>query len=324
MPVFNKVEASSRFIRSIFFAMAFLGMTVSDGNTQAVPEASDSTQLQNYTATQDSTLYLPLARTPEEYGMFVPLFIYPQWWLDNPNQLADEYAWDDVAALRQVTKKVQVILSPTGSDGSVQPINEDYTRGIADLEAAGVRMSGYNDTNYGTRPIAEILTDANRYFDEYPDSVVCCMLDQVFANDTDPAQLDEMFAHYQNVVTQLKNVAAQKSKKLEVIFNPGQRIDQRFYTLADKTIIFEGTFTDWMQYQPDDYILLNPIKAIVLVHTTPTEAEMQQAINRAESFKIQQIYVGSGMKAVGPEPQDPWTELPAYLQAEAAYIQGLN
>lgn len=318
MPIFN-IEVPKwikRISETTVLSVALILTLRSEAQAQISPQVIIDELAKS---TQENNLYLPLILNipDEEYGILAPLFIYPEWWKDS-------YVWPQFAALTQKLERVNVILSPTGPDGRVQPLNEDYQRGIDDLEAANVGMHWYVDTGYTTVPTETVVSNAIVYLEQYPDSGVCCMLDQVFANDTNPEELLEKFEYYKDLVTKLRQAAKDRGKEIEIIFNPGQRINEMFYTLADKVIIFEGTFADWMKYQPDDYILNNPSKAVVLVHTTPTEAEMQQAVERAASFGINQMYVGSGIKVVGPEPQDPWTTVPPYLVKEAEVIESLN
>ncbi|MFE2557591.1 spherulation-specific family 4 protein [Streptomyces sp. NPDC059352] len=126
-----------------------------------------------------------------------------------------------------------VVLNPASGAGEAP--DPAFAEVSARLRAAGVRVLGYVDTDYGRRPQAEVVTDLLRHRDWY--AADGAFLDQV---STAPGAL----AHYRRIA-----VAARAAGAATLVLNHGAHPDPGYEELADLLVTFEGP---WDTYRTLD------------------------------------------------------------------------
>jgi len=197
--------------------------------------------------------------------------------------------WRGVAALPPGSV---LVLDP--ADGPGRTVDPRYTEAVERTRSqTDARVYGYVDTDYGLRPVTEVLDDARLFQQWYG-------IDGVFLDRVLP--MAEQLDYYATVAGALRQAA------LEVALNPGQPVmESPYLALADHIVVFEGTY---------DHYLATPFppsprgEAVAtswhLVYGVATESAMREVVALAR-------YRGAGLVFVtdGSMP-NPWDRLPAY------------
>ncbi|WP_228982910.1 spherulation-specific family 4 protein [Streptomyces sp. DH12] len=153
--------------------------------------------------------------------LLVPYYEHPA---DRPAE------WDALVAAAPLL--YGVVLNPANGAGAApDPAFADVA---ARLRAAGVRVLGYADTDYGRRPHADVVRDLLSHRDWY--GADGAFLDQTAA---DPALLP----HYRRL-----SVAARAAGATTLVLNHGTPPDPAYADLADLLVTFEGP---WETYRAD-------------------------------------------------------------------------
>jgi Spherulation-specific family 4 len=233
--------------------------------------------------------------------ILLPLYNYPNWY-DAPN-----YVWDDVASAGSKVS-ITAVINPNNGPGIGGP-NADYTRGINDLAAGGVRMVGYVFTNYGARLISDIKADIDNYATNFTN------ISGIFFDEasTDLTKL----AYYKEI----HDYALTKSQFNQVFTNPGVQIPESFLktptVTAETSVIFENQ-TGWNTYATDSYVAgLNPNKTAAIIYNVPTFAQAKSAIDLTVQRNIGYVYVTNDIL---PNPYD---SIPSYWLEEVNYIASI-
>ncbi|MFD6420021.1 spherulation-specific family 4 protein [Streptomyces sp. NPDC060194] len=117
------------------------------------------------------------------------------------------------------------------ADGPGPAPDPPYVAAAAALRAAGVRLLGYVDTDYGRRPHRQVAADLDRYADWY--ATDGCFFDQA-ASDASGLR------HYRRLAR-----AARARGCRTVVLNPGVHPAPGYAAVADLLVTFEG---DWPTY----------------------------------------------------------------------------
>ncbi|MFC7304355.1 spherulation-specific family 4 protein [Streptomyces monticola] len=117
------------------------------------------------------------------------------------------------------------------ADGPGAAVEPSFAAAARSLRAAGVRLLGYVDTDYGRRPRRHITADLDRYRDWY--ATDGCFLDQAAAGTS-------ALRHYRRIVRTARTRGADT-----VVLNPGVHPAPGYAAFADLLVTFEG---DWRTY----------------------------------------------------------------------------
>jgi hypothetical protein len=235
--------------------------------------------------------------------MLCPLYHYPYW--KDP----DAYTWDDIAAAGSDIP-ITVIINPENGPGGANSPNYDFKKGLKDLTKGGVEIIGYVPTEYGTRNIKYVKSDIKKYNDDFTDgdnySVTGIFLDQV-KNTTDRNTL----AYYRELWHYVKNSSDTPNLDL-LVLNPGINTPEVFLDYADVIIVFEGKFSEWINYAPDSYMVnYAPNRFSYLVHSTMGgRGEMENAIDLGAKRNILYGFVTDDLLP------NPWDNLPSFWDEE--------
>jgi hypothetical protein len=215
---------------------------------------------------------------------FLPLRAHP---------LARPHVWDIVQAHGSAfTVAVDVQRGPgNGRDPS-------YTAALNRLANANVRLLGYVDIVYGTRPLAALVADIDRWAG-YPVSGI--YLDRAPAS---PFAIGPVAVAIQ---------AAQRAELPDVILNPGVPPDPIYRELEVPMCVFDGTWLEYRHWRGDG---ARPGDGH-LVHDVP-------AWDLDQAAKLQ-VDRGAGFGVVTDLGQpEPFADLPAWcgLDVDVAGISG--
>jgi hypothetical protein len=214
-------------------------------------------------------------------SLLIPLYVHPA---------EDPGSWHRLITAADRTYGV-VINPANGPGGSPDPA---FVSAAGALRAAGARLLGYVDTDYGTRPAAEVAEDAVRHREWY--GADGCFLDRVSSAATElPA--------YRALVRGLR-----RRGSAPVVLNPGVHPAPGYARLADLVVTFEGSWSVYVTAfsRPDWTLRLPPERFCHLVYGVP-EALAPLAVRTARE---------RGAAVSGPVtggPPNPWAALTPVL-----------
>ncbi|MFH9659511.1 spherulation-specific family 4 protein [Streptomyces sp. NPDC017248] len=210
-------------------------------------------------------------------SLLVPLYVHPA---DDPA------AWHRLIA--SADRTWAVILNPASGPGAAP--DPAFLAAARALRAAGARLLGYVDTDYGVRDPARITEEARRHRDWY--GADGCFLDRVTAGpDGVPA--------CRRLVRDLR-----RSGTGTVVLNPGVHPAPGYVRLADLTVTFEGHWSTYVSAftRPAWTVRQPPGRLCHLVYGVP-EVLVPLAVRTAHE---------RGAAVCGPvtgEPPNPWAVL---------------
>ncbi|MEV5518670.1 spherulation-specific family 4 protein [Streptomyces flaveolus] len=214
-------------------------------------------------------------------SLLIPLYVHPA---------EDPGAWHRL--ITSADRTYGVVLNPANGPGEAP--DPAFTAAAGALRAAGARLLGYVDTDYGTRPAADVVEDARRHREWY--AADGCFLDRV------SAARGELSAH-KALVRVLRRQGATC-----VVLNPGVHPAPGYARLADLVVTFEGHWSTYVSaFSRPDWTRRHPPERFChLVYGVP-EALAPLAVRTARE---------RGAAVSGPvtgEPPNPWARLTPVL-----------
>ncbi|MCH0564187.1 spherulation-specific family 4 protein [Streptomyces sp. MUM 2J] len=218
-------------------------------------------------------------------SLLIPLYVHPT---------EDPAAWQRL--IGGASRTYAVVMNPANGPGSAP--DPAFAAAAEALHAAGARLIGYVDTDYGTRDPAEVTAEVRRHQQWY--AADGCFLDRVTAGP-------DGLSACRRLVRSVRRLGAST-----VVLNPGVHPAAGYARLADLTVTFEGhwstyvaTFSrpSWAMRQPPD-------RMCHLVYGVP-EQLVPLAVRTAHE---------RGAAVCGPvtgELPNPWSRLtPALSEAD--------
>lgn len=213
--------------------------------------------------------------------LLVPAYVHP---------LVDPDAWNRIIALAPRVRAV-IVNVHNGPGDEPDPAYPDLLRR---LDAAGVRTVGYVDTDYGRRPAAQVVADVNTWLSRY--GVRGAFLDQVTSG------LDHL-DHYAELTVATRSRGADY-----VVLNPGTEPHPGYTDLANITVTFEGSWSDYGRLQEPGWTReLPPGRFAHLIHGVPDAGAVRAAVRLAARRHVRTVYVTTGTGA------NPWDTVPGSL-----------
>ncbi|MEU8652696.1 spherulation-specific family 4 protein [Streptomyces sp. NPDC048737] len=210
-------------------------------------------------------------------NLLIPLYVHPA---------EDPGAWHRL--IRSAAGTYGVVLNPANGPG--EGPDPAFAAAASALRAAGARLLGYVDTDYGIRDDAEIADEVRRHREWY--AADGCFLDRVTAT------ADGLSA-CRRLVRALRRQGAGT-----VVLNPGVHPAAGYARLADLTVTFEGHWSTYVSAfsRPEWTARQAPGRLCHLVYGVP-EALVPLAVRTAHE---------RGAAVCGPvtgELPNPWSEL---------------
>ncbi|HYJ75531.1 MAG TPA: spherulation-specific family 4 protein [Kineosporiaceae bacterium] len=216
-----------------------------------------------------------------DLDLLVPAYAHP---------LADPEAWQRLVALAPWLRAVIVNVHNGPGDGE----DAAYPDVLKALQEAGVRTVGYVDTDYGRRPVPQVVADVEAWLARY--DVRGVFLDQVATG------LD-LLDQYADVT-----VAARARGADYVVLNPGAVPHPGYVDLANITITFEGPWRDYRRLAEPEWVRALPTSRFAhLVHEVPDAEALAASFRRAGRHHVRTFYATTG------GGDNPWGVIPAEL-----------
>ncbi|MEU3978977.1 spherulation-specific family 4 protein [Streptomyces sp. NPDC026672] len=152
-------------------------------------------------------------------SLLIPLYVHPA---DDPG------AWHRL--ITAADRTYAVVLNPANGPGS-RP-DPAFAAAAGALRAAGARLLGYVDTDYGVRERAAVTDDLRRHQEWY--ATDGCFLDRVTATP-------EGLPACRRTVRAVRRLGA-----TTVVLNPGVHPAPGYARLADLTVTFEGHWSTYV------------------------------------------------------------------------------
>ncbi|MFE6488629.1 spherulation-specific family 4 protein [Streptomyces sp. NPDC057757] len=212
-----------------------------------------------------------------EGRLLVPLYVHPA---------EDPAAWQ--ALTRVPSLLYGVVLNVADGPGATR--DPAFAAVAGALRAVGVRVLGYLDSAYGTRPHQLVIEELRRHINWYG-------IDGVFL-DQAGAEAD-LLPYYRALAEEARGHGAGP-----VVFNPGTHPDPGYAAVADLLVTFEG---DWPTYLtaavPSWTAEYPPTRFCHLVHGVPDSlCDLAAGTARTRRAEVHCAVPGGGA--------NPWAALP--------------
>lgn len=213
-------------------------------------------------------------------SLLVPLYVHPA---------VDPGAW---RALERAAERLYgVVVNVADGPGRGGP--DAMIAGAAGrLRAAGVRLFGYVDTDYATRPAQEVERDVRWHREWY--GVCGVFLDRAAAGR-------DRLPYYRRVVS-----AARRGGARTAVLNPGVHPDPGYAAVGDLLVTYEGNWTDYAAATVPGWTAAHPPDRFChLVYGVPGTAAAR-AVARTAAGRGAAVHC-----AVPGGPPNPWQHVPA-------------
>ncbi|RKS76926.1 spherulation-specific family 4 protein [Actinomadura pelletieri DSM 43383] len=187
-----------------------------------------------------------------------------------------------------------VVFNVDSGVGSVR--DRAFTAVAQRMADAGVRLVGYVDTAYGTRPAREIEDEVTRYRKWYGIQMV--FLDEV-------SSVPGHVVRYERIAAGVRRRGAE-----HIVFNHGTYPDSAYAELADLLVTFEGPWSAYQHVRAPAWATQMPAERFChLVYAAP-QAVLARALARAGRRNAGVVYVTDRAGV------NPWSGLPGYFSRE--------
>lgn len=219
-------------------------------------------------------------------SLLVPLYVHPD---------VDPAAWR--ALERAAARLYGVVVNVADGPGSSGP-DGAFAAAAGRLRAAGVRLLGYVDTDYATRPVQDAARDVARHREWY--GVAGVFFDRAAAGR-------DRLPYYRRLER-----AARRGGARTVVLNPGVHPDPAYTSVGDLLVTYEGSWADYTAAAVPGWTAAHsPARFCHLVYGVPGGAAAR-AVARTASARGAAVHC-----AVPGTPPNPWQHVPG-ATAEAA------
>lgn len=232
-------------------------------------------------------------------NVLVPAYFYPEG--------AGIGYWN---ALGAAASKVPLVAIMNPDNGPGTAVDSSYTNVLGSFLTAGGRAIGYVYTGYGTRSLAVVKVDVDKWRTFYP-GIEGIFVDEM-ANDISTSNL----TYYGNLYAYIRS----NQPNALVVGNPGTQTLEAYLTqpAADVLVTFEHD-TGYPSYVPDAWTTNHGASNFChLTYAVTNAATMTNYLQLAVVRNIGWVFVQSDVLP------NPWDTLPAYWTNEVNFIQQLN
>ncbi|HVT34895.1 MAG TPA: spherulation-specific family 4 protein [Nevskiaceae bacterium] len=227
-------------------------------------------------------------------GLLVPAYFYP-------NATGINY-WMQLPAAGAVP--LTAILNPNNGPGS--STDPQYTAALAQVHAAGGRVTGYVHTQYGARAAATVQGEVDQYAALY--NVDGIFVDEMSSQSADVPYYAALYAYIKN-----RNAA------WNVVGNPGTNTVEDYLKPAtrgaDTLVIYEDKAAHLAAFAPAAWTAnYSADHFAAIIHTQPDANAMRAELGAASLANVGWVYITDD---VLPNPYDT---LPSYWNAEIAAL----
>ena len=236
-------------------------------------------------------LLLTLNATASPLGIMVPAYFSPG------------TKWD---AMNYAASRIPLIAIMDVNNGPGSSKSSSYVTALANLHAAGGKVTGYVYSSYGARPIADVEADIDTYLAWY--NVDGFFVDEM-ANDSDTNHI----AYYASLYQYIKSKGAQYS----VTGNPGANTQEAYLSTptVDCLMNFESASNSYVNFTPSSWVKNYPATNFVHLPYSVGITALTNFVSLAMSRNAGWIYISD---------VSLYSVLPGYWTNEVNLVQSLN
>jgi hypothetical protein len=211
--------------------------------------------------------------SPTSY--IVPLYSYP----------GDSYysnEWRKLFDFDSRGRKVEVIINADNGPGNSKDAN--FNLAISNLRSKGFHVIGYVYTSYGARSVSDVKTDIDKWFSIYGTN----RIDGIFFDEV--STKEEYFSYYSNLTSYVKQTYGNDKV---VIFNPGTTVSKRYFSIADKIIVFESPYDGFKNFNYSDYSGIDSDRVCTIVLGVDNKAKLDEVKEKAIRNNSSCLYITS-------------------------------
>ena len=214
----------------------------------------------------------------------------------NPSETS---AWQTIDASRPALS-IAFLNVDSGPGTSAQA---GFSAQVNQTEAAGIAVYAYVSTEFGTRSLADDEAQVNAYATFYG---VHNILEDTAS--TDCSLVPTLYLPLYQYI---------HAHGGSVVMNPGTQTNECYMQAADVIQTFEGTYSDYVTgfSQPSWMADFPASRFYNVVHTTPNQADMENAVTLSTQRHIGNIYVTD---LTEPNPYDG---VPSFWAAELQAVE---
>jgi len=173
---------------------------------------------------------------------------------------------------------------------------------VRQAQAAGITVLGYSSTVYGGRSIGSVETEVREYKAWYGVNGIFLDLTQ-----GTPAEL----SYYQTLASYIRSTV----QNAVIWLNPGSFPDASFMSVANVIMVFEGSYSAFLQDQVPSWVSkYSPDQFANVIYATP-ESDLSSALSLSRARRVGHLFVTDL-----PGSPNPYGALPSYWTQEAAAI----
>lgn len=210
------------------------------------------------------------ATSTSSVAVLFPAYIYPAGWT-TPG------AWDPLYNAIKSTPSVtfQVIINPNSGPGGSAP-NSDYAQAISKLKTfSNAVLLGYVHTSYGSRSADAVSADIDQYKSWSSQNLA---MNGIFFDEAPSSASDPLYNYMKNITSYARTALRTRTNLPLVYFNPGTVPDVKYYDIADRIVVFEDTYANFLKQQQSFQTgtSLNMKKSSFLIHSVNTGLNQTQ------------------------------------------------
>jgi hypothetical protein len=200
----------------------------------------------------------------DNYAYIIPLYSYPVG--------KYEQEWQRLYNLTTVNGVFVIVNASIGPGGYT---DSNFLNAITTLKSRGFKAIGYVRTYYGSRSLEDVKNDMDKWLNFYgSERIDGFFIDEVVEN----------YDYYRDVFQHAR------SRNKLVILNPGTNIHARFFTIADKIVVFEDSLTRFENFHYANYTGLDPKRVCTIVYETPQD-KVSYVENKAKQNNSRCLYI---------------------------------
>ena len=218
-------------------------------------------------------------------SLFVPAYFHPS------NQ---PIYWSHLAEAAQ-TVSTTVIFNPNNGPGA--SVDPSFVNAIGRVRGSGGKVIAYVHSNYGDRPMNNIVKDIDSYIAFY--EIDGFFIDEMAADGT-----DENIRYYEQIYNYIKN----KSSHYSVTGHPGVVPDEVYLSkpVVDDLVVFESSIRSYVYYRPENWQHNYPKNRFVHIVYDANSHQMNQAFSEADKNHVGHLYI------TDDRLPNPYDSLPQY------------
>jgi hypothetical protein len=238
-----------------------------------------------------------IGRAQAALDIVVPAYFYP----------GNGSPWGAMTAAADEVS-ITAIMNPGNGPGNA--IDANYVAAVNAFRAAGGRVIGYVYSSYGSRPLAQVTADVDKYAAWYG-------IDGIFVDEMANNGPAQKLNYYRDIYNHVKGI----DPNWEVMGNPGTNTIEQYllWPTADRFMVHENVGQDYPNYTPSAWNAEYDSQRFVhLIHTEASAATMEEHLQLAITRGTGGIYVTNDVM------NNPWDTLPSYWQAEVNAVAQIN